>query len=531
MKNPEEYIPEEMDAQNKLFVEELRDLYGFGNKTTQSLTSMRQRLIHEAARLPLEQVYPEVLQANALGVSAAPEEQHALRERMVPEMGEEYQHDEGTGTTREPVKERKTGFLLESVPTTRKPSRPAPHPRRFQGLMPMLAAVLVVCLILGGFLALFSSRHLNVVGSGSPYRWCIVPNPASGGYLRGVAAVSANDVWAVGSGVYPQGRSYFEHWNGKRWQVIVGPATGNQPNALAAIAVVSKTDIWAVGSSAVSSPYSKSAPYFASSTLIEHWNGNQWSIVPSPDANSSRLNGSTSLDSNGLAAVAAISANDIWAVGGVGIHLFSHEGQTQTILEQTLIEHWNGTRWSSVPNPTRGTFNAVAAVSANDVWVMGNSDLGLPLIEHWNGEQWSVIAAANLGNNAHSFGPEVIISASDVWALTGTAFVHWDGMRWHLVAGASIGKDPNTYLSSIAGISATDIWAVGQNFSDHQVKTLIEHWDGERWRIIPSPNGDTTSRLFGVATTSGGHIWAVGLSANEHGSATIKPLIVTLCAS
>src|SRR5258706_5666133 len=121
MKNPEEYIPEEMDAQNKLFVEELRNLYGFGNKTNQSLTSMRQRLIHEAARLPLEQVYPEVLQANALGVSVAPEEQHAVRERMGPEMGEEYQHDEGTGTAREPVKERKTDFLLESVPTTRKP--------------------------------------------------------------------------------------------------------------------------------------------------------------------------------------------------------------------------------------------------------------------------------------------------------------------------------------------------------------------------------------------------------------------------
>jgi hypothetical protein len=43
-----------------------------------------------------------------------------------------------------------------------------------------------------------------------------------------------------------------------------------------------------------------------SHTLIEHWNGSAWTIVPSPNVGSGN---------NSLAAVAARSANDVWAVG------------------------------------------------------------------------------------------------------------------------------------------------------------------------------------------------------------------------
>ena len=40
----------------------------------------------------------------------------------------------------------------------------------------------------------------------------------------------------------------------------------------------------------------------------------------------------------------------------------------------TLTEHWNGTAWSVVASPNAGTINSlqsVAAVSANDVWAVG----------------------------------------------------------------------------------------------------------------------------------------------------------------
>src|SRR5207253_1359432 len=82
-------------------------------------------------------------------------------------------------------------------------------------------------------------------------------------------------------------------------------------------------------------------------TLVEHWNGSQWSVVPSPNgAGNNALNG-----------VAAVSANDVWAVG--------------SISNQTLIEHWDGTQWNIVPNPGNGILYAASALSANDVWAVG----------------------------------------------------------------------------------------------------------------------------------------------------------------
>src|SRR4051812_150172 len=47
-----------------------------------------------------------------------------------------------------------------------------------------------------------------------------------------------------------------------------------------------------------------------------------WSVVSSPNGNSS----------SGLSAVAAVSANDVWAVGSSGSQMGSGE---------TVIEHWN----------------------------------------------------------------------------------------------------------------------------------------------------------------------------------------------
>ena len=62
-----------------------------------------------------------------------------------------------------------------------------------------------------------------------------------------------------------------------------------------------------------------------------------------------------------LAGVAALSAGDVWAVG---YYLIGS-------LEQTLVEHWDGTSWTIVSSPNVGTgnnqLNAVAAVSASDV--------------------------------------------------------------------------------------------------------------------------------------------------------------------
>ena len=98
-----------------------------------------------------------------------------------------------------------------------------------------------------------------------------------------------------------------EHWDGTSWSVVtspnVGPANSFQSNKLYGITAVSPTDIWAFGS------------YFAASgsghqiTLLEHWDGNSWTIQPSPNPTKGGFL------SDILMAGVVLPGGDLWIVG------------------------------------------------------------------------------------------------------------------------------------------------------------------------------------------------------------------------
>src|SRR5207253_1509847 len=153
----------------------------------------------------------------------------------------------------------------------------------------------------------------------------------------------ASNVWAVGwqanRGI---AQTLIEHWNGTQWSVVKSPSPASVDNELFGVAAVSATNVWAVGfiaNNTANGPVEK--------TLIEHWNGTQWSVMKSPSP--------SSVDNN-LTGVAAVSANDVWAVG-----FYANSSN----IWQTLTEHWNGTRWSVVKSPSPGSqinyFSSVAA--------------------------------------------------------------------------------------------------------------------------------------------------------------------------
>ena len=106
-------------------------------------------------------------------------------------------------------------------------------------------------------LKLFQNRY-----SSTSCNWSVVPSPNgnSNSVLSGVAAVSANDVWAVGSDSNSNfvTRSLTEQWNGKQWSVVKSPSPGSFSTQLEGVAAVSATDVWAVG-------------HTDSNTLIEHY--------------------------------------------------------------------------------------------------------------------------------------------------------------------------------------------------------------------------------------------------------------------
>ena len=79
-------------------------------------------------------------------------------------------------------------------------------------------------------------------------------------------------------------------------------------------------------------------------------------------------------------------------------------------------------------------------------------------------------------------------------------------------AGAALFKQ----LNAVAAVSAHNIWAVGYSISGSGEQPLIEHWDGTKWSILPSPNSGPTAddALDGVTAISPNNVWAVGSNMN-----------------
>src|SRR5262249_5512555 len=131
--------------------------------------------------------------------------------------------------------------------------------------------------------------------------------------------------------------------------------------------------------SAVSADSSSDVRAVGGATSL-HWDGTSWSQIPT-----------ARLRFGGVVAVTALSPTNVWAVGaGPGVPTGGFSAHPTAV-----IEHWDGTTWSVVPSPNpnpqgNNSLVAVAAVSANDIWAVGHQLLG-PFTEHWDGKKWSIV--------------------------------------------------------------------------------------------------------------------------------------------
>src|SRR5262249_32657070 len=80
-----------------------------------------------------------------------------------------------------------------------------------------------------------------------------------------------------------------------------------------------------------------------------------WATFPSPVFNTS----------NGLYGVWGTGANDVWAVGGFD------DGWDYD--KSNLIQHWNGTDWSTPSTGTTATLLSAWGSGASDIWVVGEA--------------------------------------------------------------------------------------------------------------------------------------------------------------
>jgi hypothetical protein len=148
-----------------------------------------------------------------------------------------------------------------------------------------------------------------------------------------------------------------------------------------------------------------------------------------------------------------------------------------------IIEHWNGQRWELLPAPANSqTLLKLSAVSADDIWAVGQDITSHILVVHWEGHQWTNVPL-----------PQSLVSAQ-------------------------------ASLSHIVAVSANDVWAVGTLTPDNQPNQIfLLHWDGKTWQQVNAPAASQPNSFgIGITVYGGRQMWIVGESGLEDSSALIE---------
>ena len=90
-----------------------------------------------------------------------------------------------------------------------------------------------------------------------------------------VSAVATDDVWAVGGtrqGGVGVPETLIEHWDGQQWSIVDSPSPGTGWNYLEDVSGDSPTDAWAFGTFS-KNPVCCSGP---EKLLFLHWDGITW---------------------------------------------------------------------------------------------------------------------------------------------------------------------------------------------------------------------------------------------------------------
>jgi hypothetical protein len=274
------------------------------------------------------------------------------------------------------------------------------------------------------------------------------------------------------------------------FQVAVSRHYGTSANAsgYSVIVATGGREAWVFGGT---NPGGPSRP------VAERWNGR----TLTPSALPARLTGF-------ISDASAPSVTDIWAASEYGGYVL----------------HWNGARWRLAMRWPRGMITGLTAVSASDVWVFGTTASGTREMGTWhfNGRSWRQVRGA-----AASIYRASAISRHDIWAIaagprTDSILVYQDGTWRRARTGRALA---GVTLHDVLAMSDDSVWVVGDEVSAGSVDLVLAHWNGMRWRRIPTsvhawpgrlargPDGTVLITATPAATAAAGLI----LQASAHG--------------
>lgn len=285
--------------------------------------------------------------------------------------------------------------------------------------------------------------------------WSLVQSPQPKfSTLLGVAEISPSDVWAVGARIDEKlgvSKTLTMHWDGSIWTMIPSP-NGAGGGFLTSVAFSATNDVWAFG-------YSINKGQIV--TFALHWDGGSWSVVPTVNPPGNGL----------LWGGGATNPDNAWAVG-------TDEG-----FGSGLIEMWNGMAWNRVPTPNvASVFRSYVQIAPNDAWALGYTNNGMdqiPLAEFWNGSTFSIVPTPTVFGLNTIINGAAAVRADDVWAVgesegppDGTFTMHWNGSSWVTVASPNRGTFGDDLFGAARIPGTAGVWAVGTSFSAFAIGPL-----------------------------------------------------------
>ena len=158
--------------------------------------------------------------------------------------------------------------------------------------------------------------------------------------LYDVVTVNGATAWAVGDTSTRQGtKPLIERWDADSWQVAETPHVGTDFSFLTAVDASGPNDAWAAG-----------AANNGHETLLEHWNGGEWTLVNLP----------RKVPEGSIEDISSLSRDRAWAI-------------EQTNGQDALVLKWNGRRWRIAAKLGAAPFfvRSLDAIPSGHLWAAG----------------------------------------------------------------------------------------------------------------------------------------------------------------
>jgi hypothetical protein len=357
-----------------------------------------------------------------------------------------------------------TGGSGWSVQRTPNPKRP---PDSY--LLDVSCASARACTALGESDNVAGTKSVPLVEHWNGKKWKIEQVPTRSRLpqttLNGVFCAAASDCFAVGvSYDRTTAVTLAERWNGTRWRIQRTPnAKAPESSVLHDIFCLSANSCLAVGDSNTTDASS----VITSVPLVERWDGQKWTIQPTPPADS---------DVSRFLSVSCTSANACTAIGDSGAGM--------------MAERWDGTEWTIQPlrypkGADESELVAVSCASARECIAVGDATYYKTekvLAERWDGSKWTIQHVPARGGTW--LGDVSCTSATACTAVgndNGTPLAaHWNGHRWK--AAHAPAHTDTAYLQGVSCISRRRCAAVGSYRTDATRRFLVfDRTLAERW--------------------------------------------------